>query len=151
MCRNGSSHLRGNVYVHFKSLGSAVLAHHYINGRFFAGKQVLVVCENPKYCIVSCFVFPYKYLWRSHLLFLSSYPMLKIRRPMFPFVAACTQISCLLAVFSAPFFVCLVLFLLVQQKYFVILSVFLILCSFSVVVWEVDLFNRVNDHISGII
>lgn len=26
--------------MHFKSLDSAVLAHHYINGRFFAGKQI---------------------------------------------------------------------------------------------------------------
>ncbi|XP_030497115.2 zinc finger CCCH domain-containing protein 5 [Cannabis sativa] len=40
VCRNGSSHLRGNVYVHFKSLDSAVLAHHFVNGRYFAGKQV---------------------------------------------------------------------------------------------------------------
>ncbi|KAL5539942.1 hypothetical protein UlMin_037219 [Ulmus minor] len=40
VCRNGSFHLRGNVYVHFKSLDSAVLAHHSINGRYFAGKQV---------------------------------------------------------------------------------------------------------------
>ncbi|KAL2460601.1 Zinc finger CCCH domain-containing protein 5 [Abeliophyllum distichum] len=40
VCRNGSSHLRGNVYVHYKSLDSAVLAYHSINGRYFAGKRV---------------------------------------------------------------------------------------------------------------
>lgn len=43
VCRNGSFHLRGNVYVHYKSLDSAVLAYHSINGRYFAGKQV--TCE----------------------------------------------------------------------------------------------------------
>ncbi|KAI4387626.1 hypothetical protein MLD38_000046 [Melastoma candidum] len=40
VCRNGSFHLRGNVYVHYKSLDSAVLAYHAIEGRYFAGKQV---------------------------------------------------------------------------------------------------------------
>ncbi|XP_011087628.1 zinc finger CCCH domain-containing protein 5 [Sesamum indicum] len=40
VCRNGSSHLRGNVYVHYKSLDSAVLAYQSANGRYFAGKQV---------------------------------------------------------------------------------------------------------------
>ncbi|KAH9669276.1 hypothetical protein KPL70_021725 [Citrus sinensis] len=39
VCRNGSSHLRGNVYVHYKSLESAVLAYHSVNGRYFVGKQ----------------------------------------------------------------------------------------------------------------
>ncbi|KAL9253368.1 Zinc finger CCCH domain-containing protein [Drosera capensis] len=43
VCTNGSSHLRGNVYVHYKSLESAVLAYHSINGRYFAGKQI--TCE----------------------------------------------------------------------------------------------------------
>lgn len=43
VCRNGSSHLRGNVYVHYKCLESAVLAYNSINGRFFAGKQI--TCE----------------------------------------------------------------------------------------------------------
>ncbi|KAH9751337.1 zinc finger CCCH domain-containing protein 5 [Citrus sinensis] len=43
VCRNGSSHLRGNVYVHYKSLESAVLAYHSVNGRYFAGKQI--TCE----------------------------------------------------------------------------------------------------------
>ncbi|KAL3515765.1 hypothetical protein ACH5RR_022667 [Cinchona calisaya] len=38
--RNGSYHLRGNVYVHYQSLDSAVLAYSSINGRYFAGKQV---------------------------------------------------------------------------------------------------------------
>lgn len=40
VCRNGSSHLRGNVYVHYKSLESAILAYRSVNGRYFAGKQV---------------------------------------------------------------------------------------------------------------
>ncbi|GAY58403.1 hypothetical protein CUMW_186760 [Citrus unshiu] len=43
VCRNGSSHLRGNVYVHYKSLESAVLAYRSVNGRYFAGKQI--TCE----------------------------------------------------------------------------------------------------------
>ncbi|XP_072951116.1 uncharacterized protein [Typha angustifolia] len=43
VCRNGSYHLRGNVYVHYRSLDSAVLAYNSINGRFFAGKQI--TCE----------------------------------------------------------------------------------------------------------
>ncbi|KAI3414430.1 uncharacterized protein J3R85_016332 [Psidium guajava] len=40
VCKNGSFHLRGNVYVHYKSMDSAVLAYNSSNGRFFAGKQV---------------------------------------------------------------------------------------------------------------
>ncbi|XP_034198573.1 zinc finger CCCH domain-containing protein 5 isoform X3 [Prunus dulcis] len=40
VCRNGAFHLRGNVYIHYKSLDSAVLAHQSINGRYFAGKQI---------------------------------------------------------------------------------------------------------------
>ncbi|GFZ09542.1 zinc finger C-x8-C-x5-C-x3-H type family protein [Actinidia rufa] len=43
VCKNGSFHLRGNVYIHYKSLGSAVLAYQSTNGRYFAGKQV--TCE----------------------------------------------------------------------------------------------------------
>ncbi|KAL6899231.1 hypothetical protein ACP4OV_005889 [Aristida adscensionis] len=43
VCRNGSFHLRGNVYVHFKSLDSALLAYSSLNGRYFAGKQI--TCE----------------------------------------------------------------------------------------------------------
>lgn len=43
VCKNGSFHLRGNVYVQYKSLESAVLAYKSINGRYFAGKQV--TCE----------------------------------------------------------------------------------------------------------
>ncbi|KAF5733157.1 hypothetical protein HS088_TW17G00694 [Tripterygium wilfordii] len=43
VCRNGSFHLRGNAYVQYKSLDSAILAYHSINGRYFAGKQVM--CE----------------------------------------------------------------------------------------------------------
>ncbi|KAL3620770.1 hypothetical protein CASFOL_035682 [Castilleja foliolosa] len=40
VCKNGSPHLRGNVYVHYKSLDSAVVAYQTVNGRYFAGKQV---------------------------------------------------------------------------------------------------------------
>ncbi|XAR56256.1 hypothetical protein NMG60_11036664 [Bertholletia excelsa] len=40
VCKNGSFHLRGNVYVHYRSLESALLAYQSINGRYFAGKQV---------------------------------------------------------------------------------------------------------------
>ncbi|XP_051146986.1 zinc finger CCCH domain-containing protein 5 [Andrographis paniculata] len=40
VCRNGSSHLRGNVYVHYKSLDSAVMAYQSANGRYYAGKQI---------------------------------------------------------------------------------------------------------------
>ncbi|KAL1534936.1 [pyruvate dehydrogenase (acetyl-transferring)] kinase [Salvia divinorum] len=40
VCRNGSPHLRGNVYVHYKSLDSAVLSYQSVNGRYFAGKQL---------------------------------------------------------------------------------------------------------------
>ncbi|KAK4747571.1 hypothetical protein SAY87_014157 [Trapa incisa] len=40
VCKNGSFHLRGNVYVHYKSVDSAVLAYNSISGRYFAGKQV---------------------------------------------------------------------------------------------------------------
>ncbi|KAH9296549.1 hypothetical protein KI387_040137, partial [Taxus chinensis] len=43
VCKNGSSHLRGNVYVHYMSLESAIDAYNAINGRFFAAKQV--ICE----------------------------------------------------------------------------------------------------------
>ncbi|KAG8058989.1 hypothetical protein GUJ93_ZPchr0002g24897 [Zizania palustris] len=43
VCRNGSLHLRGNVYVHYKSLDSALLAYSSMNGRYFAGKQI--TCE----------------------------------------------------------------------------------------------------------
>ncbi|XP_050209873.1 zinc finger CCCH domain-containing protein 5 isoform X2 [Mercurialis annua] len=40
VCKNSSFHLRGNVYVHYKSLDSAVLAYQSINARYFAGKQI---------------------------------------------------------------------------------------------------------------
>uniref|UniRef100_A0A9I9DCV6 Zinc finger CCCH domain-containing protein 5 n=1 Tax=Cucumis melo TaxID=3656 RepID=A0A9I9DCV6_CUCME len=43
VCRNGSFHLRGNLYVHYKSVDSAVLAYNANNGRFYAGKQI--ICE----------------------------------------------------------------------------------------------------------
>ncbi|CAL1385178.1 unnamed protein product [Linum trigynum] len=46
VCRNSSSHLRGNVYVHYKSLDSAVLAYESINGRYFAGKQITCAFVN---------------------------------------------------------------------------------------------------------
>ncbi|KAI3503013.1 hypothetical protein L1887_31447 [Cichorium endivia] len=40
VCRNGSFHLRGNVYIEYKSLDSAVMAYNSVHGRYFAGKQV---------------------------------------------------------------------------------------------------------------
>ncbi|KAG5106718.1 hypothetical protein JHK82_043688 [Glycine max] len=40
VCKNGSFHWRGNVYVQYKSLDSALLAYNSVNGRYFAGKQV---------------------------------------------------------------------------------------------------------------
>ncbi|KAJ7967942.1 zinc finger CCCH domain-containing protein 5 [Quillaja saponaria] len=43
VCRNGSFHLKGNVYIEYKLLDSALLAYHSVNGRYFAGKQV--TCE----------------------------------------------------------------------------------------------------------
>lgn len=43
VCRNSSLHLRGNLYVHYKSLDSALLAYQSVNGRYFAGKQI--TCE----------------------------------------------------------------------------------------------------------
>ncbi|CAN4110773.1 unnamed protein product [Withania somnifera] len=43
VCRNSSFHLRGNVYVHYKDIDSAVLAYRSINGRYFASKQI--TCE----------------------------------------------------------------------------------------------------------
>ncbi|KAK1274731.1 Zinc finger CCCH domain-containing protein 5 [Acorus gramineus] len=43
VCRNTLFHLRGNVYVQYKSLESAILAYNTINGRYFAGKQI--TCE----------------------------------------------------------------------------------------------------------
>lgn len=43
VCKNGSFHLRGNLYVHYKSVDSAVLAYNANNGRFYAGRQV--ICE----------------------------------------------------------------------------------------------------------
>ncbi|XP_031738075.1 zinc finger CCCH domain-containing protein 5 isoform X1 [Cucumis sativus] len=43
VCKNGSFHLRGNLYVHYKSVDSAVLAYNANNGRFYAGKQI--ICE----------------------------------------------------------------------------------------------------------
>ncbi|KAH9706501.1 hypothetical protein KPL70_012228 [Citrus sinensis] len=53
VCRNGSSHLRGNVYVLYKSLESAVLAYHSVNGRYFAGKQT---CSRGMACnFIHCF------------------------------------------------------------------------------------------------
>lgn len=43
VCRNASAHLRGNVYVHYQSLDSAIASYNAINGRYFAGKQI--TCE----------------------------------------------------------------------------------------------------------
>ncbi|KAH7282811.1 hypothetical protein KP509_35G048600 [Ceratopteris richardii] len=43
VCRNESSHLRGNVYAQYESVESAVTAYNALNGRFYAGKQI--TCE----------------------------------------------------------------------------------------------------------
>lgn len=43
VCRNESSHLRGNVYVQFQSVDSALTAYSALNGRFYASKQI--TCE----------------------------------------------------------------------------------------------------------
>lgn len=43
VCKNGAFHLRGNLYVHYKSLDSAVMAYQAMNGRYFAGKQVFLI------------------------------------------------------------------------------------------------------------
>ncbi|CAA6660188.1 unnamed protein product [Spirodela intermedia] len=43
VCRNSSSHLRGNVYIHYKNLESSILAYNAMNGRYYAGKQI--TCE----------------------------------------------------------------------------------------------------------
>ncbi|VAI22835.1 unnamed protein product [Triticum turgidum subsp. durum] len=40
VCRNGSFHLRGNVYVHYKALDSVLLAYNSMNGRYFQ-----ITCE----------------------------------------------------------------------------------------------------------
>lgn len=44
VCRNESSHLRGNVYVQFQSVDSALTAYSALNGRFYASKQVCMWC-----------------------------------------------------------------------------------------------------------
>ncbi|KAM7250475.1 hypothetical protein ACFE04_022358 [Oxalis oulophora] len=55
VCKNGSSHLRGNVYVHYKSLESAVVAYQSINSRYFGGKQVKCEFVNvTKWKIAIC-------------------------------------------------------------------------------------------------
>eukprot|EP00250_Pteridium_aquilinum_P003771 c14064_g1_i4 orf=1170-2387(+) len=43
VCRNESSHLRGNLYAQFQSVDSALAAYDAFNGRFYAGKQI--TCE----------------------------------------------------------------------------------------------------------
>ncbi|KAG0480566.1 hypothetical protein HPP92_011424 [Vanilla planifolia] len=43
VCKNSSYHLRGNVYVHYKHLDSAILAYNTMNARYYAGKQI--ICE----------------------------------------------------------------------------------------------------------
>lgn len=40
VCRNSSPHLRGNVYVHYVSQESAMVAYNHMNGRFYAKKQI---------------------------------------------------------------------------------------------------------------
>lgn len=41
VCKNSAYHLRGNLYVHYKSLESAILAFNTMNARYYAGKQML--------------------------------------------------------------------------------------------------------------
>ncbi|KAL0908210.1 hypothetical protein M5K25_022688 [Dendrobium thyrsiflorum] len=43
VCKNSSYHLRGNLYVHYKSIDSAILAFNTMNARYYAGKQI--ICE----------------------------------------------------------------------------------------------------------
>ncbi|XP_020672524.1 zinc finger CCCH domain-containing protein 5 isoform X1 [Dendrobium catenatum] len=43
VCKNSSYHLRGNLYVHYKSLESAILAFNTMNARYYGGKQI--ICE----------------------------------------------------------------------------------------------------------
>lgn len=43
VCKNSSYHLRGNLYVHYKSLESAIIAYNTMNARYYAGKQIF--CE----------------------------------------------------------------------------------------------------------
>ncbi|KAF2548268.1 hypothetical protein F2Q70_00019698 [Brassica cretica] len=53
VCRNGSFHLKGNVYVHYRSLESSILSYQSINGRYFAGKQT---CSRGSACnFIHCF------------------------------------------------------------------------------------------------
>lgn len=40
VCKNGSFHLRGNVYVQYKALDSALHAANLMNHHDFAGKRV---------------------------------------------------------------------------------------------------------------
>ncbi|KAH9750440.1 S5 DRBM domain-containing protein [Citrus sinensis] len=65
VCRNGSSHLRGNVYVHYKSLESAVLTYPSVNGRYFAGKQAFV--KNSCHFLDGDGLFICVFLDRSHV------------------------------------------------------------------------------------
>ncbi|KAJ6928199.1 hypothetical protein NC651_012029 [Populus alba x Populus x berolinensis] len=46
VCKNGSFHLRGNVYVHYKSLDSAILAYHSINGPLLCRQTGMIVCVD---------------------------------------------------------------------------------------------------------
>jgi hypothetical protein len=43
VCNNASSHLRGNLYVHYKAEAGAQAAYSALNGRFYAGKQVSLI------------------------------------------------------------------------------------------------------------
>ncbi|XP_057726055.1 zinc finger CCCH domain-containing protein 5-like isoform X2 [Arachis stenosperma] len=56
VCKNGAFHLRGNVYVQYKHLDSALLAYNTVNGRYFAGKQT---CSHGTACnFIHCFQNP---------------------------------------------------------------------------------------------
>ncbi|TQD80089.1 hypothetical protein C1H46_034374 [Malus baccata] len=53
VCRNGAFHLRGNVYIHYKSMDSAVVAYQSVNGRYFAGKQTC--SRGTAFNFIHCF------------------------------------------------------------------------------------------------
>ncbi|XP_078434761.1 zinc finger C-x8-C-x5-C-x3-H type family protein isoform X2 [Wolffia australiana] len=53
VCRNSSSHLRGNVYIHYKNLESSIAAYNTMNARYYAGKQT---CSRGTACnFIHCF------------------------------------------------------------------------------------------------
>ena len=41
-CNNLAPHLRGNTYVEYEDINSAILAYISLNGRFYAGDQLRI-------------------------------------------------------------------------------------------------------------